>query len=463
MNITQKSTSDLSLQIIMQVEENDYANEVKKQLNQYRKQANIPGFRPGMVPFGMVKKMYGESVTAETVSKLIGAELDKYLKDQKLEILGQPMPDNENQELIDFNNSKEFTFYYVVGLKPEINLNIDESYKIPFNKLMAQEEDVDKYLDEIRTKMGVQSNPEVVSEGDMVMGIIAELDTDGNIKEDGIKNEKASLSVDLIKLKTIKNKFIGKKVGDEVIFNPIKAFKNDTNVSNLLAISEDVVKGTKSDFQITIAEISHIEKAEMNEDFFSKVYENSTITTESELRARIREDIEKSYEADSDRAFYNDVVEAIIKKTDLNLPDNFLKSWIIESNRREEKDKQITAEELELQYDGYRDSLRWQLLEEHIMVQNDLIIQEEELRNRVKEILGLQAFGGGASEENDKILEQVTESVMQDKEQIKQVSQQIIEQKFIKYFKEQIKPEEVNVSYDDFVEMMKKKTENAKK
>lgn len=459
MNITQKSTAELTLQLEMQVTESDYSEKVKSSLNQYRKQANVPGFRPGMVPMGMIKKQYGEAVTAEIVSNIIGEEIDKYIKEQKLEILGQPMPDHENQKLIDFQNDKEFTFYYIIGVKPEIDFKVDESYKVVYNKLIAQEEDVDKYVEEARLKMGTQTNPEVTADNDVIMGTMSELTEDGKeIKDGGISNEKATFSIEKIKLKTIKTKFVGKKVGATVKFNAAKAFKSDAELATILGITAPEAAELNGDFQFEIVEISHIEPAEMNEEFFAKVYENADIKTEADLRARITEDIEKSYEAESERNFYNEVIEAIIAKTDLSLPDEFLKTWILESNRREENDKQISKEELDAQYVGYRDTLRWQLLEEDLIVKNDLITTEQELRDRVGEILGLQAFGG-KTEGSEEILKQVTDSVMQDKEQVRQVSQQIVEQKLTKLFKDSIKPEEVNVTYDDFVKMMEKKAE----
>ncbi len=455
MNITQKSTSDLTKQLCLQVEESDYIDEVNKSLQQTRKQANIPGFRPGKVPFGMVKKMYGESVTADVVSNLIGTELDNYLAKEKLAILGQPMPDLEVQEAVDFKNGKEFSFYYVIGLKPEINFDLDESWGIKAYNILFDEEDVDKYIEDMRLKMGTQSNPDVVSEGDVVMGSIQELDEEGNVKENGITNERASLSVDFIKLKTIKAKFIGKKVGATVNFNPTKAFKNNTELGSFLGIGKDKAKEVTSDFAFTIKEVSHIEPAELNEDFFSKIYENANIKTEEELRQQVASDIEGSYKAEGERKFFNDVVDAIIKKTDLQLPDEFLKAWIKESNLREEEDKRIDPEQIEREYEQYRDSLRWQLLEEYLVVNNNLVVTEQELRDRIKEILGLQAFGGDVSA-NEDILNQVTESVMQNKDEVKRVSEQIIEQKLRNYFKEKIQPEEVNLKYDDFVKTLKK-------
>ena len=460
MEITQKSIGDLTLQLSLHITESDYKEEVDKSLTQYRKQANIPGFRPGKVPAGMTKKMYGESVTADVVSNSIGTELDKYLADNKISILGQPLPDLENQKPIDFKNANEFTFFYKVGLRPEFDLVVDDKITLTNHNIMFDDEAVEKYLLNIRTQMGSQTNPEIVSEGDVVMGSIYELDGK-EVKEGGITNEKASLSVDFIKLKTIKAKFVGKKVGASIIFNPQKAFKNDTEVGSLLNIGKEAAKDLTSDFQFTIAEISHIEPAEMNEELFSKVYENANIKTEEELRARIADDIEKSYKAEGERKFFNDVVDLLIKKTDFNLPDEFLKEWIIESNKREEEDKRISPEELEQQYVGYRDTLRWQLIEEDIVVKNDLIVKEEELRDQIKTILGLQAFGGVDDNSNDEILNQVTDSVMQNKDEVKRISDQVLEQKLIKFFKENANVKDLNISYDDFVEMIKK--ENAKK
>lgn len=456
MNITQKSTGELTMQLSLQVVESDYIEEVNKSLSQYRKQANIPGFRPGKIPMGMIKKMYGESVTADTVSKLIGDELDKYLAEQKLSILGQPMPDNENQKPIDFKNEKDYNFYYIIGLKPEISFEMDKSLGIDVYNIMSDDDDVEKYLTDIRTKLGKQTNPEVVSEGDVVMGSIKELGEDGKALEGGIENEKTSLSINFIKLKTIKTKFIGKKVGAEVKFNPKKAFKNEAEVGSMLGIGKEKAKDVSSDFIFTIAEVSHIELAEMNEEFFAQVYEGAIIKTEEELREKVAADIEKTFKAESEKKFFNDVIAALLKKTDLSLPDEFLKNWIIESNKREEDDKRISTEELEQQYDSYRDSLRWQLIEEYLVVNNDLIVKEQELRDFIQGILGLQAFGGGEMGSNQEILDQVTDSVMQNKEEVKKVSDQIMEQKLTKFFMDKVSPGEVNMKYDDFVEMVNK-------
>jgi len=453
MNITQESKGELITLLTLDVVEADYIGEVKKSLDEYRRTANVPGFRAGKVPFGMVQKMYGEAVKADVVSKFIGEQLDKYIAENKLELLGQPLPDHEKQGMINFKDDKDFTFYYELGIKPEIDLVLDQKTKVTRYAIEAEKETVEKYIQDILARFGEQSNPDVVADNDMVMGTVSQLDEDGKELKDGITKD-ISISLEKIKLKTIKSKFIGKKKDAAVVFNMKKAFKDDIEVATLLAITREEAEVLTSDFNMEIKEISRITPAEMNEELFAKVYENDSIKTEEELRTRVQKDVEESFKAEGDRKFYSDVTKALLKKTDLSLPDEFLKRWIIESNMRETDDKRITTEELNSQYESYRDTLRWQLIEEHLVKQNDLYVTQDEIKDRVKEILGMQAFGG--QDGNDEILEQVTAQVMQNEEEIKRVSDQIIEQKMTNFFNENIKIAEKKISYDDFVAMVTK-------
>jgi trigger factor len=454
MNITQEANGEMTALLTLNVVESDYSEKVKKTLNEYRKTANIPGFRAGKVPFGMVQKMYGEAVVADVVSKMIGEQLDKYIADNNLQLLGQPLPNQEKQTPINFKEDKDFTFFYDLGLKPEVKLELNDKIKATRYEIQVEDETTEKYIQDILNRFGEQSNPDTIEEKDMVMGTVTQLDADGKELKDGITKD-ISISLEKIKLKTIKNKFIGKKKGATVVFNMKKAFKDDIEVASLLAITREEAEVLTSDFKMEIKEISRITPAEMNEELFAKVYENDNIKTEEELRARVQRDVEESFKAEGDRKFYSDVTKTLIKKTDLTLPDEFLKRWIIESNMRETEDKRITPEELNTQYDSYRDTLRWQLIEEHLVKQNDLYVTEQEIRERVKEILGMQAFGGEEGA-NDEVLNQVTESVMQNQEEVKRVSDQIIEQKMTNFFNENLKITTKKISYDDFVAMVTK-------
>jgi len=452
MNITQSTVSDLTLQLTMQIVESDYINEVNKTLAQYRRKANVPGFRPGMVPAGMIKKMYGESVVAEVVSNLIGQELEKYIAQEGLATLGQPMPDTSIQQQIDFRSDKDFTFYYLVGIKPNINLTIDQSIEANYSNILFDEEDVDQYLLDIRRQMGSQSDGEHISLGDLVNGELYQW-ADGKRLEAGFTNLNASLQTDSIQDESTLNLFIGKIKGDAVVFNPNAAFQNRSKLVAFVGAPVEQTADLDADYEFVVNEIKHTELAEMNEKLFSAIYQDAAIFSEEELRSRIRVDIEQTYKAQSERTFFNDMIQKLIELTNLNLPDDFLKTWILESNAREEADKRITPEQLEVQYIYYRDTLRWQLIEEYIVVNNNMMITEDELRGRIKEILGLQAFGGDM-DGNEEILNQITDSVMKNKEEVKKLTDQILEQKLTSFFKEKVKLNEMSMRYDDFKEMI---------
>lgn len=456
MEITHKINEDLTAEITVKFVEEDYQEEVKKVLNDYRRKATIHGFRPGKVPFGMIKKMYGEAVMADTVSKKLGDSLDDYLKKSDFKILGQPLTDEKQQGLVDFVNQKEFTFNYVVGLKPDFDVDVDDTIKLQYYNIEVAEDATEKYLMDIRKRFGVQSNPEEMSEGDVVFGNLVEVDSEANEVAEGI-NKEVSFDVDYIKLKGVKTDFLKLKKEESIVFNPTKAFKNDVQLSSMLGIGLIEAKEFKADMKFTLKEISHIEPAEFNEELFSKVYENENITDEEQLRARIQRDIEESYKNEGKNNFMNDMVDYLVEKTNLDLPDEFLKRWIIESNSREEEDKKISPAELEAQYVNYRDTMRWQLVEEKLAVKYGLTITNEEIKKKIGELLGLQAFGGESDEQTQGIIDQVTESVMQNQEEVNKVTNQIMEQKLIDLFREKATVEDKSIGYDDFISMVSDK------
>lgn len=456
MNISKEVTGDLTAILEVKITEEDYRSKIDDQLKEYRKKATLPGFRAGKVPMGMVKKMYHGPLMADTISKMLGEELDKYVQDEKLRIFGQPLPSQEKQEAVDFENDKEFTFFYDLGIMPEIKVELNDKIKANLYKIQATQETQEKYLEDMRKRFGKQSNPEDIQDGDLLMGQITELDADGNPKEGGLDNQTA-ISVENIKLKGVKDKMMKLKADKTLDFNPARAIKNDDELANVLTISAEAAAEMKSDFRFTFKEASRIELAELNEELYNKVYENADIKTEDELRARIREDIEKSFENETNRQLFNDVSKALTDNADIQLPDAFLKRWIYEnSQQEEEEEKRVSLEQLEVQYPSYVNSLKWQLVEEELIKQYDLQVDQEAIRDKVKQLLGLQAFGADSEDDkNQEILNQVTESVMQDQNQIRQVAQQIMEEKMVNLFREQVKAKEKKISLADFEEMIK--------
>jgi len=455
MEIKHQITENLTAKISINFVEEDYQQEVTKALKEQSRKASIHGFRPGKVPFGMIKKMYGEAVMADTISNKLGTALDEYLKSKDFKTLGQLLIDDEEMKAVNFNTDKEFTFNYVVGLKPEFDIEIDDKLKLDFYNITVAKDAVDKYLMDVRKRFGTQSDTEFAAEDDIVMGNFAEVNSDGNEVENGVKKD-SSIHLDYIKNKEIKADFLKLKKNESLIFNPQKAFKNEIELASILGIALSEVKNFKSDVKFTLSGISHFEPADINEDLFSKVYENDHITNEDELRERILRDIEGTYKSESKNQFMNELVDTLLELTNLNLPDEFMKKWILENNAREENDKKISRDELDLQYVNYRDTLRWQIIEEHISDKYGLKISNDEIKVRVGELLGMQAFGGD-DESSQKIIDQVTESVMQNKEEVNKIASQIMEQKLTALFKEKAKVNEQNISYEDFITMVSKK------
>ena len=445
------SVDQLTAYINLHIDEADYREEVDKVLKDYRRKASMPGFRPGHVPAGMIKKMYGEAVMADTISKLMGEQLDKYITDQGFKTLGQPLPVDEDENRIDFKTMTTFDFKYEIGLKPDFDVEVDDKIKLDYYNIEIAEDAVDKYLTDMRRRLGKQTEVESPMEGDVVYGDMKEVDGE-------LTKENVAIGIDYIKLKGVKGDFMKLKKGESLIFNPARAFKNHVEISQMLGIGLEEAKNFKSDMEFTLKDIRHFELAEINQELFDKVYENQNITSEEELRERILQDVTQTYLQESKNQFMNDIVDYLVEKTNLDLPDTFLKRWIIESNRREEEDKQISPEELEVQYDNYRDTLRWQIIEEKLQDKYGISVGIEEIKGKIGELMGLQVMGGEADEQTKAIIDQVTESVMQNKDEVNKIASQISETKVQELFKEKAAVSEKEISYEEFIQMVSEKS-----
>ncbi|MCF8296609.1 MAG: trigger factor [Saprospiraceae bacterium] len=448
MNITQESTGDLTAIIKLEVVPEDYKNSVDKILKDYQRKANIPGFRPGKVPFGMVKKMYGTAVIADEMNKLISENLSSYISDNKIEILGNPLPNKEKQEIVDFDSQEKFEFFFDIGLKPEFTVELTDKMKFDLHKIKADDKVVDKYIEDIRKRNGISINPEVSEINDIIYGDIAELDENGEIKEGGI-NRNAPISVEFIKAKAIQKKFVGVKLGDIIVFDPIKAFDNETETSSLLGVEKSVLKELKTDFSFTVTEIKRIQQAEMNDELFAKVYPGQAINSEEELREKIQHDAEANFAVEGEKMFFMDVVKKLIKETNISLPDDFMKRWILESASEE---KQITEEQIEAQYDNYAESLKWQLIESQILKDNDINITEEDVKQHIKNLFAMYS---GAMDDDGKneYLDQIVDNYMNNKEEVNKIYDKLYEEKLTGIFKSSFKIKEKSISYEDFIKL----------
>ncbi len=447
MNITKENTGDLTAIIKIELVKEDYQEKVKSVLKDYQRKANIPGFRPGKVPFGMVNKMYGKAVLAEEINKLISESLNKYIVDEKIDILGYPLPNTEKTTELDFDTQEKFDFFFDIGLTPEFEISIDDKMKVKYHKIKADEEIVEKYLTDLRTRNGKTSKPETSEETDVLFGDFVEMNADKAVNEEGLKGS-AQLKLETIKLKTVLKKLTGVKIGDQVVFNPTKAIKSDIEVAALMGISTEEAANYKNDIQLTITEINRTELAEVNEDFFKLVYPQDKIENIDQLKERIKKDAEVSFEAESDRLFMNNAVETLIEKANITVPDEFLKRWLLENNQ----DK-VTPEQLELQYDSYIKSLKWQLIESKLVKGNNIEVKQEEVRDHIKGYFTNMTMPGAEVKEDDDRMNEIVNSVMQNQEEVKKIYDQLYDKKLLDFFKSNIKQTKKEVNYEEFVKL----------
>jgi len=446
MNISRENTGDLTAIIKIQLTEEDYAENVKKSLNDLKRKANIPGFRQGHVPIGMVKKMYGSSVMAEEVNKVLSDSLNKYIADEKLNILGNPIP-SENHDKVDFNTQKEFTFTFDIGLSPEINLELNKDIHVPYNKIEVADNMVDDYVKDIQERFGDHQHPETIEEDSKVTAAFTQLNEEGETVDGGLKAENASFNMEDIQLKTITNQLLGKKVGDVINFDPMRAIKDANKVAAMLQVSKVMVEDLKAEFSVEIKEITKIIPAEINEELFNKAYPSAELKSEEDLRNRIKEDAAKQFEGESDKLFMGKAVDTIIEKADLKLPDDFMKRWILEQNQ----DK-MTAEQLDVQYDSYANSLKWQLLQNKIITDNNIEVSQDDVKDHVRKFISGQYFGG--MEQNEAFesqLDSIVNNVMQNQEEVKKIYDQLYDEKILNLFKESLTLDEETLSLDEFI------------
>lgn len=445
MNITKESTGDLTALIKIELNEADYKDQVKNVLKDYQRKANIPGFRPGKVPFGMINKMYAKPVMAKEINKKISNSLNQYIVDEKLEILGYPLPNTEKTTEIDFDTQIDFEFYFDIALTPEFEVKLNDKLKVNYYKIKADDSVVDKYLKDLQTRNGVSSHPEISEDTDSLKGDFVELDKNGEVKESGFTNTTV-LDLDVIKLKSEKKKFVAKKVGDIIVFNPLKATKSAIDIAAMLNLGVDVAEKLDSQFQFTISEITRTELAEVNEDFFKLVYPQDDLKTIEELKERIRKDAETSFVAESDRQFMNSAVEKLIDAAKMELPNEFMKRWLLESNQGK-----VTAEQLETQYESYVKSLKWQLIEKVLIKDHELEVKEEDIKNQIKGYF--QNMSQEANEEADKRMDEIVNSIMQNKDEVKRIYDQLYDAKLSELFKANLKLVNKNISYEEFVKL----------
>jgi trigger factor len=444
MNITQESTGDLTAVVKLELVKDDYEKQVNAILKDYQRNAKMSGFRPGKVPIGMIKKMYGKAVLAEEVNKIISENLQNYLTDNNIKTLGHPLPNQDKQEMINFDEQDTFDFYFDIALQPEISLELSDKIKMDYYKIKVDEASIDKYIDDLRKKNGKPVNPEKSEEGDILKGKIIELDKQGKPMEEGISNE-TSIGVDYIKTKTAKKEFIGRLAGDKIVFNPVKATENITEAASMLGIDSKQAEQLKSDFEFTVETITRYEPAEMNESFYAAIFPNETFKDEAAFRERLGKELEKSFANESDRLFMRHTADNFIDDLKISLPDEFMKRWLLESG-----ESKIKEEDIDKHYDEYARALKWQLIEGKIAEDHDIKVTPDDVR---AEIMGYFQSSGDVDEEMQKRLDEIADNIMQNQEEVKRIYDQLFDNRMRDLLKSTLKLKDKEISYDEFIKL----------
>jgi trigger factor len=444
MNVTRENIDDLNAVLKVKIEKADYEEKVETVLKDYRKKATIKGFRPGMVPIGLVKKMYGRAVQIEEINKVVTENIQKYITDEKLEILGDPLPKTDEQDKIDFETQEEFTFSFELGLAPVIELKLSKKNKVSEYQIIIDEKMKNDYLENYTRRYGELRKAEVTEEKDVVKGKIEAIDSTGNILTGGPSVDDTSLGIDIIKDKKIKKQFIGKNLHETIDFDLKKAYPNDTEIAGILHKKKEEVAEIDGNFRFTINDISRFFPAELGKELFDKIYGEGVVSTEEEFMKKIEDEIAVNLRRESDFKLMMDLKALALEKTDFQLPEEFLKKWLVRVNEK------TTPDQIEKEFDSFRKDLKWQLIRNKVAHNNEIKISEEELLKEAANITRYQFQQYGLFYATDDQINNYAKETLKREEDAKRIAEKILEEKVIAEIKELVKLENKSVTVEEF-------------
>ncbi|WP_121964891.1 trigger factor [Myroides sp. N17-2] len=437
MNITRNNVDALNAIVTIELAKEDFQGNVDNVLSNYKKNASVPGFRKGAVPMSLIVKQYGKAVLFEEVNKILQEKLGSYLTEEKLDILGNPLPVAND---IDWD-ADVLKFDFELGLAPEFTLDLEGKNNIKKFKVVADDAMLDEQVEFIQKQYGKMISKEVVEETSEMVGTFTN-------EEEGINNE-VKIAVSDIRTKTNQKKFIGKKVGDQVTVSTKGLFEDDHKLMEVLAIGHDKVHGLEVDVVFTINEINETEKAELNQELFDKLFGEGVVTSVEQLKEKIKEDAEKQFTSQADQKFLNDVYEHLLESATFELPAAFLTKWLMDAG-----ETPMTAEEAAAEYAKSEKGLRYQLVEGKVMSQFDLQLDFAEIKEYTTKLIKDQMAQFGQLEPEAKVVEDIVARVMTNQDEVRRISEQVMNEKVLALFNEKVKAEVKEVSYKDFVKEM---------
>ena len=450
MNITQEKTGNLNAVVKIKIAPADYTEKVDKAIKEQAKKAQLPGFRKGMVPAAHIKRMYGKSILVDEVNNLLSDTLSNYIAEQKLEILGQPLPKMDDERDFKWDNTDEFEFDYELGLAPAFDVNISSKDKYTEYVVKADQETLDSRIKNIRRSYGKMTNPEVSADGDVLYTELTQLAADGSVFEGGITST-GSVRLDQIKDKKILKSLIGLKKDDELTIDLQKAFEDAVVIAKVLNISEEDAAELKSNFKLQVKNVNRLEESDLNQEFYDKLFGEGVVTDEAGFKAKITEEVESMFKQDAERQLSNDIYEDLLKKHTFELPDEFLRRWLKATNEK------LTDEELAEGYDDFAKNLKWTLIENKIIKDNSIEIKYEDVVQAAKAKLDAQFRMYSPSPLPEDQLAQYAVQFLQEKENANRTFEEVKAIKTFDHIKSVATLVEKEIDYDKFVALGAKK------
>lgn len=448
MNISHQNIDEINAVITVDLGPEDYNPQVDKAIKEQAKKAKLPGFRPGMVPTSHIRRTYGKAILFDEINRLVSDQINQYISENKLDILGQPLPkeDDKNDYQWDFNDT--FSFNYEIGLAPQFDVPFNEKSKFPEYVIKADEETLESRIKNLRRSYGKMTNPEVSEDGDVLYSELKQLGADGNELEGGIVNT-ASVRTDLVDDKKIKKTLIGLKKDDELTLDVKKAFKNVSDVARILGVKEEEAESLENTtFKLTVKNVNRLEEADLTEDFYDKLFGEGTVKTEAEFKEKVREEVESNLAQNAAQKLQNDLYLKGLDAVKVDFPEAFLKRWLKATN------PEIKEDELEEGFADFIKNLKWTLIENRIITQNGLEVKYEEVLALAKERIAAQIrMYSPGQEPTDQQLAQYAVQLLGDKEQANRLFDEVKALKVFDYLKGLVKLEKKEIEYNKFLEL----------
>ncbi len=451
MNISFENPDKINGRLTMTVEESDYKEDVEKTLKDYRKKANMPGFRPGQVPMGMVKRQYGPAVKMDVINKLVGKKVYDYIKENKIQMLGEPLA-SEEHDAVDLEKDAPYTFVFDIAVAPEFKIELNGKNKIDYYKIQVDDKLIDRQVDAFAARMGEYVKAETFEGDDMLKGDLRELDEQGNAKEGGLTVEAAVLMPSYIKEEGEKKKFDGAKLGDIITFNPRKAYASDVELASFLKVDKEQLKNYTGDFSYQVTEINRYQNHAVNQELFDNVYGKDAVKDEKQFREKIAEGLKAQLEGDSDYKFLLDTrAYAEQKVGKLEYPDELLKRIMRKNNP--DKDEAF----VEKNYDESIKQLTWHLIKEQLVKAHDIKVEDQDIKEAAREAARAQFAQYGMSNVPDEYIDNYVNDLLKKQESMDAFVDRAIDSKLTQALKKSVKLNEKEISLDDFNKMLEGK------